>query len=275
MNDSISTVVQLTGDVAMPRLGLGVYRMKPGDETRRAVLWALEAGYRHVDTAKAYHNELDVGRAVAESGLPRHELWITTKLLNADHGYDRTISACHASLERLGLDYLDLYLIHWPVPELRGESWAALEALHEGGLCRTIGVSNYMPQHLDELLEHANVAPAVNQIEFSPFLYQKSLLDLCTARGIVVQAYAPLAVGKRFDHPVLTAVARAVGRSPAQVMLRWALQHGMVVLPKSSRRERIEENARLFDFNLDGAQMERLDGLNENLRTSWDPTKAV
>ncbi len=274
MELSIEATVRLNNGLAMPRLGLGVYRAAPGDETRRAVLAALEAGYRHVDTAKYYRNEADVGRAIRESGLPRESVFVTTKLANMDHGYDRARRACHESLDRLKMDYVDLYLVHWPVETLRGESWAALESLAEDGVCRAIGVSNYTLRHLAELADHANVVPAVDQVEFSPFLHQRELLARCRAMGVQLEAYSPLTKGRRFDHPAVRAVADRHGRTPAQVLVRWALQHDLVVIPKSSRVERIRENARVFDFSLDAGDMAALDGLDEGLRTSWDPTDA-
>lgn len=271
---TITSTITLNNGVAMPRLGLGVYRATPGDETRRAVLAALEAGYRHIDTAKYYRNEADVGRALRESGIPRQDVFVTTKLANMDHGYDRALRACRESLDKLELDVVDLYLIHWPVEELRGETWAALEQLQAEGLCRAIGVSNYTLRHLDEIADHAQVVPAVNQVEFSPFLNQRGLLARCRALGVQLEAYSPLTKGRRFDHPAIQAAARRYGRTPAQVLVRWALQHDLVVIPKSSRPERIRENAAVFDFSLAPDTMAVLDGLDEGLRTSWDPTDA-
>ncbi len=265
--------VRLSGGIEIPRLGLGVFRAGRGDETRRAVREAIRIGYRHIDTARIYGNEKEVGEAVRDSGVPRADLFITTKLWNEDQGYDPALRAFEASLARLALETIDLYLLHWPVPGRRLESWRALERLHADGRVRAIGVSNFMPHHLEELLGAARVAPAVNQIEVSPFLQQKEARALCAERGIVVEAYSPLTKGVRLGDPVVTAVAGEIRRSPAQVLLRWGLQRDMVVLPKSTRPERIAENAAIFDFEIPPAQMERLDALEEGLITGWDPRR--
>jgi methylglyoxal/glyoxal reductase len=261
----------LNNGVRIPLLGLGVFRAAPGEETVRAVLWAIEAGYRHIDTAAIYDNEHDVGRAVRESGVPREELFVVTKLANADHGHQRALSAFEKSLERLGLDYVDLYLIHWPGNDARDQSWQALQRIAADGRARAIGVSNYRIDHLEHLLSWAEVVPAVNQVEFSPFLYQRELLDYCTAKGIRLEAYSPLTRGRRFGDTRLQAIAKRLGRTPAQVLVRWALQHGLIVIPKSARRERILENADVFGFSLSGEDMAVLDALDERLRVSWNP----
>lgn len=272
MSLAITSTVTLNNGVAMPRLGLGVYQAAPGDETFRAVLAALEFGYRHIDTAKYYRNEADVGKALRASRIPREEIFVTTKLANMDHGYDRARRACRESLRELQLDYLDLYLVHWPVEGVRGETWSAFESLLDEGLCRAIGVSNYTIRHLDELTDHAAVTPAVNQVEFSPFLHQRELLAECRDLGVQLEAYSPLTKARRLGHPVVREVAQRHGRTPAQVLVRWALQHDLVVIPKSARPERIRENADVFSFALEPGDMQRLDGLDEGLRTSWDPT---
>jgi diketogulonate reductase-like aldo/keto reductase len=255
----------------IPQLGLGVYQTPVGATTRSAVLAALRAGYRHVDTARVYRNEADVGAAIRESGIPREQIFITTKLWNDDHGFDKARHAFDASLERLGLDHVDLYLIHWPVAGKRLDSWRALERLHADGRARAIGVSNYLVPHLEELLAAATVPPAANQIELSPFLQRRDTVALCRARGIAIEAYSPLTRGQRLAHPVITAIARELEKTPAQVLLRWGIQHGFIVLPKSVRAERIVENAAVFDFALSEAQLARLDALEENLATGWDP----
>ena len=265
------TSVRLSNGVDIPRLGLGVYQAARGDETQQAVLAALRAGYRHIDTARIYENEADVGVAVAESGLPRSELFITTKLWNDDQGYDETLRAFDDSLDLLGLEYLDLFLIHWPVPQKRLDSWRAMERLAKDGRVRAIGVSNYMVHHLEELLAVAEVFPTVNQIEVSPFLQQREVRSFCRDHGITIEAYSPLTKARRLDDPAVVAAAHRVGRSPAQVLLRWCVQHDMVVLPKSVRPERVVENAALFDFELPAEEMARLDGLEEGLVTGWDP----
>ena len=255
----------------IPQLGLGVYQSPPGAPTREAVLAALRAEYRHIDTARVYRNEADVGAAVRASGIPREQIFVTTKLWNDDHGYDAALRAFDASVARLGFDYVDLYLIHWPVAGKRRESWRALERLVADQRARAIGVSNYLGPHLAELLAHANVPPAANQIELSPFLQRRDTVALCRAHGIVVEAYSPLTRGQRLGHPVVRAIANEVGRTPAQVLLRWGIQHDFVVLPKSVRTDRIVENAAIFDFALTARQLQQLDALEENLATGWDP----
>jgi diketogulonate reductase-like aldo/keto reductase len=274
MTLSLDSRLPMRDGHSIPVLGLGVYQAPIGAETQTAVREALAAGYRHIDTARVYQNEGDVGQALRDSGVPRAQVVITTKLWNADHGYDSALRACEASLQRLGLDYLDLYLIHWPVPELRHESWRALVELQRRGLCRSIGVSNYTVRHLDDLIARSQTPPAVNQVEFHPFLYQKDLLAHCQAHDIVVEAYSPLTRGERLDDPILAEVAVHHGRTPAQVLIRWALQHGLVVLPKSTHPDRIRANADVFGFTLSDADMVTLDTLHEGLRTCWDPSDA-
>jgi len=271
MSDVSRSVTRLGSGHSIPLVGLGVWQTRAGADTTRAVSAALTAGYRHVDTARVYGNEADVGRAVAESSVPRSELFITTKLWNADHGFDNTLRAFDASLARLGLDYIDLYLLHWPVAKLRLDSWRALERLHAEGRARSIGVSNFLAPHLTELAQHAKIMPQVNQIELSPFLQRRDTVAWCRQHQIVLEAYSPLTRGKRLNHPEVVAVARQVKRSPAQVLLRWGIQRDFVVLPKSATASRIEENARIFDFELDAAALTRLDALEEGLVTGWDP----
>ena len=256
----------------IPCLGLGVYRAGRGRETQDAVIWAIERGYRHVDTASVYRNEADVGVALEQVDVPREELFITTKLFNRDHGYDEALDACARSLEALRLDYVDLYLIHWPVPERRLDSWRALERLLDEGKAGAIGVSNYMPRHLEELKEAAEVLPAVNQIELHPFCQQPEAVRWCRDHDVLLQAYTPLTRGRRLDDRVLGTVAREVDRTPAQVLVRWSLQRGFVPLPKSTKQARIDENASVFDFALSEAQQERLDALEQGLHLAWDPT---
>jgi diketogulonate reductase-like aldo/keto reductase len=268
------TKVTLNNGIEMPLLGLGTYTMRRGKETEDAVLWALEAGYRLIDTATLYENERSVGRAIKKSRVPREEVFVTTKLWNDDHGYKRALAAFHESLGRLGLEYIDLYLIHWPVERLRGDSWRALETLLADGKCRAIGVSNYMIRHLEKLLESSGTVPAVNQVEFSPFLFQRGLLDFCRESGIQLQAYSPLTRGRRLRDPALARIAERYGKTRAQVLIRWALQHGVVVIPKSSHRDRIRENAEVFNFSVSPDDMEWLDSRGEDLHTDWDPTDA-
>lgn len=272
MELSIQSTVRLNNGVEMPRLGLGVYQAPSGGPTSDAVLWAFANGYRHVDTAALYGNERDVGEAVRASGIPREEIFVTTKLWNDDHGYDAALRAFDESQSRLGLDVVDLYLIHWPVEGLRDESWRALEKLYRDGRCRAIGVSNYTIGHLDQLLARCEVKPVVNQVEFSPFLHQADLLGHCHRHGVRLEAYSPLTKGHRLRDATLLSVGDRHGKTPAQVLIRWALQRDTVVIPKSTDRDRIAENANVFDFELGDEEMATLDGLHEGLRTSWDPT---
>ncbi len=275
MNLTITSRATLANGVQIPYLGLGVFKADPGGEARMAVRRALEIGYRHVDTAAIYHNEADVGAAIRDSSIPREDIFVTTKLWNRDHGRDRAIRACRDSLGRLGLDYVDLYLVHWPVKGVRRDTWRGMVTLLRDGLCRAIGVSNYTVRHLAELLDDDHeVVPAVNQVEFNPFLYQRELLAFCRERGIQLEAYSPLARGKKLDHPVLRDVAARYAVTPAQVMIRWALQHDLVVIPKSVNPDRLAENAGVFGFSIGADDMARLDALDEGLRLSWDPSDA-
>ena len=272
MNQASAAEYVLNNNVEIPALGLGLYQVPSGGTAQEAIECALEAGYRHFDTAAAYGNERDLGRALAASGIPRDELFITTKLWNSDHGYDAGLRAFEKSRSKLRLDYIDLYLIHWPVQKLRNESWRALLELYERGLCRAIGVSNYTIEHLRELLRSSPLAPAINQVEFSPFLYQKELHEFCNEHGILLEAYSPLTQGKKLKHPTLVGLSKKYGRTPAQLLIRWALDHKLVVIPKSARCERIRENAAVFDFSITGEDLATLDGLDEGFRTCWDPS---
>ena len=274
MQAAVESLARLKNGVMIPRLGLGVYQSPPGQTTQRAVEYALKIGYRHIDTARIYNNESDVGTALRKSGIKREDVFITTKLWNGDHGYEKALESCDASLKRLGLKYLDLYLIHWPVPEIRNESWQALVQLLKDGKCRSIGVSNYTIQHLTELFDKSEILPMVNQVEFSPFLYQKQLLDYCEKNKIQVEAYSPLTQGAKLNHPRIQQIAKKHDKTPAQVLIRWSLQHSLVAIPKSVREERIKENSQVFDYNLTTEDMRILDSLDENFRNSWDPTNA-
>ena len=273
--DGLASRVRLNQGPAMPVLGLGVFQSPPGEPTRQAVRWALEAGYRLIDTAALYENEADVGDAVRASRIPRAEIFVTTKLWYTHQGYGPAQAAFAESLGKLGLDYVDLYLIHWPradAPEDRLGSWRALEELQAAGTCRAVGVSNFAIRHLEEIAAHSKLVPAVNQVEFHPFLFDPELLEYCARKGIRVEAYSPLTRARRLDDRRIDAIAREVGRSPAQVLIRWGLQHGIVEIPKSVHRERIVENAQVFDFALSSAQMRALDGLADHRRvTQWDP----
>ena len=272
MQSLVESVAELNNGVKIPRIGLGVYQSPPGQTTKKTVEYALKIGYRHIDTARIYGNESDVGAAVRESGVKREDIFVTTKLWNGDQGYENAFEACNESLKRLGVKYLDLYLIHWPVQNSRAESWKALVRLLKEGKCRSIGVSNYTIHHLKELLESSDVVPAVNQVEFSPFLYQKQLLDYCEKKLIQVEAYSPLTQGDTLNHPAIQLVAKSHNKTPAQVMIRWGLEHKLVTIPKSVHEERIHENSQVFDFKLTTEEMRSLDSLDENFRNSWDPT---
>ncbi len=250
---------ELDGGGRMPLLGLGVWQMAAGQETERAVEWALEAGYRHIDTASLYRNERSVGAALAQSGLPREQVFVTTKLMPARPSAAREL---RRSLERLDLEYVDLYLIHFPVPGMTRHHWRALESLREQGLARAIGVSNFGRERLRKLAADGSRMPAVNQVQLSPLHYRQALLNYCAQEGIVVVAYSPLERARALTNPTIAALAERVGRTPAQVMLRWAIQHGAAVIPKSSNRERIRSNALIFDFELDTDTMQELDRLD-------------
>ena len=288
--------ISLNDGRKIPQLGLGVWRISAGRKCEAAARTAFEAGYRHIDTASLYGNEESVGAAVRASGIPREEIFVTTKLSNSDHASPER--ALETSLKKLKLDFVDLYLIHYPVPE-RLRSWRALEKFKQQGKARSIGVSNFTIRHLTELLAQTDIVPALNQVEFHPYLYQRELLEFCVARGIVLEAYCPLTQGERLNDRKLIAIAkkypstspkpserrtlvpfmsgtsRAEGtKSTAQILIRWAIQHNLVVIPKSANADRIRENAAVFDFAIADEDMQTLDGFNEGLRTSWDPTNA-
>lgn len=269
---SLAPVVHLNDGATLPVLGLGVYQTRPGESTVRACLAALHAGYRHIDTAQAYGNERDVGTAIRESGLPRSDVFVTTKIANGNQGTATTRSSLERSLAQFGYGYFDLVLVHFPVSGRRAATWRALIEARRAGLARSIGVSNYTVRHLAALLAESDVVPAVNQVELSPFCGQAALRAYCAQHAIVVEAYGPLTQGEKLRDRRLVGIAQRVGRTPAQVLLRWGVQHGLVVLPKSVTPARIAENAALFDFELGPAEMAVLDALDENFRTCWDPT---
>ena len=255
----------------IPVVGLGTWKSEPGEATYKAVLDSINAGYRHIDTARAYDNETDVGRAVKDSDIGRENLFITTKLWNKDQGYDTAIEACEKSLARLSCDYIDLYLIHWPLKGKRNDSWKAFIELQLRGLCRSIGVSNFTIDHLIELEDKFGIIPAANQVEFHPYHYQKELLEYCNSKNIVIEAYSPLVHAKRMDEPRLVSISEEMGKTPAQILIRWAMQRGMVVLPKSVNQGRIVENFSVFDFEISDSLMKRLDDLDATFVTCWDP----
>lgn len=268
-------VVHLNTGAAMPKVGFGLWKIPPGQVARDAVATALANGYRHIDTAAAYGNEADVGAAIGASGIAREDVFVTTKLWNDDQGYDAALRAFDASCKRLGLTYVDLYLVHWPVPGKRLDSWRALEQLAQSGRARAIGVSNFLVNHLQELLSVAKVPPAVNQIELHPFLQRRETTAFCQQNHIIVEAYSPLTHAARLNDPQIVAIADSVQRTPAQVLLRWSLQSGNVVLPKSTHPSRIAENINVFDFELDQAAMAHLNELDENFATCWDPSEVA
>lgn len=269
-NVTTATLPLLSGG-AIPVVGLGVWQAGRGGETREAVKTAIANGYRHIDTARIYGNEAEVGEGIRASGVPREEIFVTTKLWNDDHGYDSALRAFEASRKRLGLDYVDLYLVHWPVGGKRRDSWRALEKLKADGVVKHIGVSNYLVPHLTEMFDYAKELPAVDQIEVHPFLQHRDTRKLCAEKKIIVEAYSPLTHGHRLQDATITALAKATGKTNAQVLLRWSVQSGMVTLPKSVKEHRIVENASIFDFELDAAAMKKLDALDEGRATGWDP----
>lgn len=270
----MSTVpsIVLNNAVKVPQLGFGVYQIKP-DEVRGATQLALDAGYRHIDTAAAYANEAGVGQAVRSSGIPRDEIFITTKLRNADQGYESALAAFENSRRELGVDVIDLYLIHWPYPRHNRfvDSWKALEKLYAEGAVRAIGVSNFLEPHLDRVLAEGGIVPAVNQIELHPSFQQSELARSSAARGIAVEAYSPLGQGEDLKSAVVQRLAETHGVTPAQIILRWHLQLGHIVIPKSVAAERIQENIGVFDFSLSEQELVMLSGLETGLRTSGDP----
>ncbi|MFX0010664.1 MAG: aldo/keto reductase [Candidatus Hermodarchaeota archaeon] len=266
----INSKVKLNNGVSMPILGLGTWNLR-GKEASRAILWALEIGYRHIDTASMYGNEKTIGEALKESKIPRDEIFITTKVWTSDQGYENTLVAFDKSRELLNLDYIDLYLIHWPVTGLRSTTWKALEKLYDLGHVRAIGVSNFIIRHLEELKENLEVIPAVNQVEFSPFLYQKELMEYCKSKSIFLESYCPLTRTRKFNNPTLAAIGQKHSKTPAQVLIRWGLQHDIITIPKSGDKKHLTENADVFDFSLDESDMKKLDNLNEDYRLVDDP----
>jgi methylglyoxal/glyoxal reductase len=257
---NIASTIKLSNGTAIPRLGLGVWQIPDGEPIVQAVTWALEAGYRHIDTAKIYRNEAGVGQAIRDSAIPREAIWVTTKLWSADQL--NPMRAFEESRRRLGLDYVDLYLVHWPVPGLVKRTWKHMEAIYATGKCKAIGVSNHSISQLQDILSVATVPPAVNQVKCSPFDFDQDVYNFCQQNKIAVEAYSPLTRGQQLSNETLQAIARKYHKSAAQILIRWALQKDMIVIPKSSQQQHILENANVFDFEISAIDMATLDKLS-------------
>ncbi|MGN7394211.1 aldo/keto reductase [Bacillus sp. RJGP41] len=275
MISNIGETITLHNGVKMPQLGFGVFKVKNGNETVESVKKAVEVGYRAIDTAAIYENEEGVGQAIRECGVPREELFITSKVWNTEQGYDKTLKAFEDSLNRLGLEYLDLYLIHWPGKDKYLETWRALEKLYKDGKVKSIGVSNFHIHHLENLLANSEVKPVVNQIELHPLLTQVEIRDYCAKHEIKVESWSPLGRGNLLEEPTINHIAKKHGKSPAQVLIRWHLQHDLVVIPKSITPSRIKENAQVFDFSLSLNEMNQIDALNKNERFGSNPDELL
>ncbi|MBM6616501.1 aldo/keto reductase [Bacillus suaedaesalsae] len=268
---SLTDTTTLHNGVKMPWFGLGVFKVQEGEEVVSSVKAAIKNGYRSIDTAAVYQNEEGVGQAIKEADVPREELFITTKVWNADQGYETTLQAFETSLSKLGLDYLDLYLIHWPVKGKYNDTWKALEKLYKDGKVRAIGVSNFQVHHLEDLLSHAEIKPMVNQVEYHPHLTQEELQAFCKKEGIQLEAWSPLKQGELLNEPTIVKIAKQHKKSPAQIILRWDLQNEVVTIPKSIKENRIIENASIFDFELSAMEMNEISSLNKNERIGPDP----
>ncbi|MBM7654371.1 aldo/keto reductase [Neobacillus cucumis] len=275
MINNLQDTTTLSNGVKMPKFGLGVFKVEEGPELIHAIKFAIKHGYRSIDTAAIYQNEEGVGQAIREglqeAGISREELFVTSKVWNSDLGYESTLAAYETSLTKLGLDYLDLFLIHWPVEGKYKDAWRALETLYKEGKVKAIGVSNFQIHHLEDLMKDAEIKPMVNQVEYHPRLTQKEVQAFCQEHGIQLEAWSPLMQGQLLTQPVIQAIADKYNKSTAQIILRWGLQNGVVTIPKSTKEHRIIENAAIFDFELSQADMEQLDGLNQNLRVGPDP----
>ncbi|QGH35782.1 aldo/keto reductase [Gracilibacillus salitolerans] len=268
---SLTTTLKLNNGTEIPAVGLGVYKAEPGDEVYHAVRSALELGYRHIDTASLYANEEGVGQAIVDSGIPREEIFVTTKVWNDEQGYEETKAAFKRSLERLQMDYVDLYLVHWPVPGKFTETYKALEEIYRDGEAKAIGVSNFEPHHLEELLKEAEVTPVVNQVELHPQLQQQAVRDFCEKHDIKVEAWAPLGKARYFDHPVLQELAAKHNKKPSQIIVRWQFQSGIITIPKSVHKGRQQENVNIFDFELSDEDIQKIKGMNADKRIGAHP----
>ena len=271
----ISTRVKLNNGVKMPWLGLGVFESEEGAEVENAVLAALANGYRSIDTAAMYHNEKGVGNAIKASGIPRDEIFVTTKVWNSDQGYRSTFEAFEKSMNKLDLGYVDLYLIHWPKGKKSIDTWKAMEELYKRGKIHAIGVSNFLVHHLEDFLPHCQVFPTVNQVEFHPQLIQPELLEYCKTKDIQMEAWSPIMKGKVNKIPLLQQLSSKYGKSPVQIVLRWDIQKGVVTIPKSARPERIISNADIFDFEISSEDMKKIDALDSNNRTGFHPDRIM
>lgn len=273
MLNSLQSTTTLHNGVKMPWLGLGVFKVEDGTEVVNSVKTALEVGYRSIDTAAIYGNEEGVGKAIAESTVPREELFITTKVWNSNHGYEATLAAFDVSMDKLGLNYLDLYLIHWPLPSQGKyvETWKALEKLYKDGRVRAIGVSNFKVHHLEEIIANCEIIPMVNQVEYHPRFNQRELHDFCKKHGIQLEAWSPLMQGGLLEEPTLVEMAKKYNKSTAQIIIRWDIQTGVVTIPKSVKPHRIAENADVFDFELSQEDMDKINALNQDQRMFADP----
>ncbi|MEH6947043.1 aldo/keto reductase [Bacillus sp. JJ634] len=275
MISNIKETITLHNGVKIPQLGFGVFKVENGSQTVQSVKKALEVGYRSIDTAAIYQNEEGVGQAIRESGIPREDIFVTSKVWNTDQGYESTLAAFDASLKRLGLDYLDLYLIHWPGKDKYVDTWRALETLYKEGKVRAIGVSNFHIHHLENLLKSSEMKPVINQIELHPRLTQVEIREFCQKHDIQVEAWSPLGRGVLLDNPTIGEIAKKHGKTSAQVIIRWHLQHEVVVIPKSVTPARIEENAQVFDFELSVEEMKEIDGLHANERVGSNPDELL
>lgn len=270
ITDSKGTI-KISKGVYMPYLGLGTWRSREGQEVIQAVQWAIEAGYRHLDTAAVYQNEKGVGLGIKQSGIQREKVFVTSKVWNDDQGYESTLAACQKSLSKLGLDQLDLYLVHWPVKGKYKDTWKAMEKIYRDGLARAIGVSNFLQHHLEDLMKEAAIQPMVNQMECHPRLVQQPLIDFCQTHDIIYEAWSPLMKGGVNDIPLLQEIGNKYEKSPVQVTLRWNLQKGIVTIPKSTNKERIIHNAQIFDFELSKEEITQIDSLDKHQRIGPDP----
>jgi diketogulonate reductase-like aldo/keto reductase len=268
---NINDATVLPNGLKMPWLGLGSLYIPDGEAVENAVRWALEVGYRSIDTASFYENEVGVGQAIKQSGIPRAEIFVTSKVWNTEQGYDNTLAAFEASLKRLDMDYVDLYLVHWPVAGKFKETYRAMESIYESGRARAIGVSNFLIHHLADLLEEARIVPMVNQVEFHPFLQQPDLQAFCRKHQIQLEAWRPIMKGRVRQVPKLIELGQKYGKTPIQVTLRWILQHEIVAIPKSQNKQRIQDNADIFDFELEPEDMALIDGLDRGERLGPDP----